>query len=385
MKRPQTKPARPSKDDVIAFIGQHPGNIGTREIARAFGMKNADRADLKRMLRELADEGRIERRRKKLHHPGTLPHVVLSDITARDADGELIALPTEWDEAEHGPAPKIRVRIPRHAARNEVAGVGDRALLRVEETGDKGDPIRHSGRVIKLIDRAKQRVLGIFRAAPGGGGRLVPIDKKQLGQELAIPPGAEADARDGDLVAVEAAARRSGYGLASARVRVLQHLTEPLLHGFRAIPVIALVPLSVLLFGIGETAKVALVATGAFFPIWIATFIGVRDVHIVYLRSAACLGAGRLATMVWVILPAALPFILTGLRQAMAISLIVLVAAELSGATAGVAYMMSMGHQLFRVDVMFIGLLLLGTLGFVFDRLFVLLTQRLFPWYTTAN
>jgi ABC-type nitrate/sulfonate/bicarbonate transport system permease component len=174
-------------------------------------------------------------------------------------------------------------------------------------------------------------------------------------------------------------------GVVTARVRVLQHLTEPLLHGFRAIPVIALVPLSVLWFGIGESAKIALVATGAFFPIWIATFIGVRDVHIVYLQSAACLGAGRLATMVWVILPAALPFILTGLRQAMAISLIVLVAAELSGATAGVAYMMSMGHQLFRVDVMFIGLLLLGTLGFVFDRLFVLLTQRLFPWYTTAN
>jgi ABC-type nitrate/sulfonate/bicarbonate transport system permease component len=174
-------------------------------------------------------------------------------------------------------------------------------------------------------------------------------------------------------------------GVLTARLRVLQHLTEPLLHGFRAIPVIALVPISVLWFGIGETAKIALVATGAFFPIWIATFIGVRDVHIVYLRSAACLGAGRIATMFWVILPAALPFILAGLRQAMAISLIVLVAAELSGATAGVAYMMSMGHQLFRVDVMFIGLLLLGTLGFVFDRVFVSLTQRLFPWYTTAN
>jgi ABC-type nitrate/sulfonate/bicarbonate transport system permease component len=174
-------------------------------------------------------------------------------------------------------------------------------------------------------------------------------------------------------------------GVMTARLRVLQHLTEPLLHGFRAIPVIALVPVSVLWFGIGETAKIVLVATGAFFPIWIATFIGVRDVHIVYLRSAACLGAGRIATMFWVILPAALPFILAGLRQAMAISLIVLVAAELSGATAGVAYMMSMGHQLFRVDVMFIGLLLLGTLGFVFDRLFVLLTQRLFPWYTTVS
>lgn len=170
-------------------------------------------------------------------------------------------------------------------------------------------------------------------------------------------------------------------GVFTARSRMADYLTEPLLHGFRSVPVIALVPLSVLWFGIGEGAKVALVATGAFFPIWIATFIGVRDVNIVYLRSAACLGAGSLATMFLVVLPAALPVILVGLRQAMAISLIVLVAAELSGATSGVAYMMSMGHQLFRVDIMFIGLMLLGTLGFVFDRLFVWLTRRLFPWY----
>jgi ribonuclease R len=216
--RPHTKPSLPSKDDLLAFIGQQSGKIGTREIARAFGLKNADRATLKRMLRELADEGRVERRRKKLHHPGTLPPVVVTDITARDADGELIALPTEWDEAEHGPAPKIRVRIPRRARPNEIAGVGDRALLRVEESGEKDDPIRHTGRVIKLIDRARQRVLGIFRAAPGGGGRLAPIDKKQLGHELSIPAGAGADARDGDLVAVEVATRRRGFGLASARV-----------------------------------------------------------------------------------------------------------------------------------------------------------------------
>jgi len=174
-------------------------------------------------------------------------------------------------------------------------------------------------------------------------------------------------------------------GAFTARLRIANYLTEPLLHGFRSVPVIALVPLSVLWFGIGEGAKIALVATGAFFPIWIATFIGVRDVHIIYLRSAACLGAGRLATMIWVILPAALPLILAGLRQAIAVSLIVLVAAELSGATAGVAYMMSMGHQLFKVDIMFIGLLLLGALGFLFDRLFVLLARRLFPWYATAG
>jgi ribonuclease R len=236
VKSPHKKPAFPSKDDLLAFIRQAPGKIGTREVARAFGLKNADRATLKRMLRQFADEGLIERRRKKLHHPGSLPHVVLSDITARDADGELIALPSEWDEAEHGPAPRIRVRIPRRARPSEVAGVGDRALLRVEESGENDDAIRYSGRVIKLIDRGRQRVLGIFRAAPGGGGRLAPIDKKAVGREFAIPPGAGGDARDGDLVAVEVAARRSSYGLPSA------HVTERLgsLASERAVSLIAI-------------------------------------------------------------------------------------------------------------------------------------------------
>ncbi|HMK70689.1 MAG TPA: ribonuclease R, partial [Xanthobacteraceae bacterium] len=175
-------PALPSREALLAFIREHAGKVGTREIARAFGAKNADRAALKRMLRELADEGRIERRRKRLHHAGTLPSVVVADITGRDADGELLARPTEWDEETHGAAPVIRIASARRARPGEVAGVGDRALLRVERTSDE----ESVARVIKLIDRAKQRVLGIFRGLPGGGGRLVPIDKKQLGRELAI-------------------------------------------------------------------------------------------------------------------------------------------------------------------------------------------------------
>jgi ABC-type nitrate/sulfonate/bicarbonate transport system permease component len=174
-------------------------------------------------------------------------------------------------------------------------------------------------------------------------------------------------------------------GIATARLRVIRDLSEPLLHAFRSIPVIALIPLSVLWFGIGETSKIALIVCGAFFPVWISTSIGVRDVPIAYLRSAACLGAGSLQTTFLVVLPAALPMILAGLRQAIAISLIVLVAAELSGATLGVAHMMSLGYQLFKVDVMFIGLFILGALGFILDRLFVSAMKRLFPWYTTAN
>jgi ribonuclease R len=212
------KPPLPAKADILAFIRTHAGKVGTREIARAFGMKNADRAALKRMLRELADEGHVERRRKKLHHAGTLPQVVLADIAERDKDGELLAIPTEWDEEEHGAAPKIRIKASQRARPGEAAGIGDRALIRVEESGEEDGPIRHSGRVIKLVDRAKQRALGIYRALPGGGGRLVPIDKKQAGKELAIPAGASADAKDGDLVVVEVA-RGRGFGLPTAAVK----------------------------------------------------------------------------------------------------------------------------------------------------------------------
>jgi ribonuclease R len=220
MRAARTKGGLPSKDDLVAFIGERPGKVGTREIARAFGLKNVDRIILKRMLRELSDEGRIERRRRKLHRPGALPPVVVADISARDADGELLAVPTEWDETQCGPAPTIRVHAPRHGRAGGVAGIGDRALLRIDTTAaDKDEPICHNGRVIKLIDRARQRVLGIFRARPGGGGRIEPIDKRQLGQEFAVTADAQADAQDGDLVAVEVAARKTGFGLAGARVK----------------------------------------------------------------------------------------------------------------------------------------------------------------------
>src|SRR5271163_1787812 len=158
-RRPMTTKSLPSREELLAFIRERTGKVGTREIARAFGAKNADRAALKRMLRELAEGGHIERRRKRLHRAGSLPPVVLVDITGRDSDGELLARPTEWDEDAHGAPPVIRIVTPRRARPGEVPGVGDRALLRIEERG--GDEI--SARVIKLLDRAKSRVLGIFR------------------------------------------------------------------------------------------------------------------------------------------------------------------------------------------------------------------------------
>jgi ribonuclease R len=204
----------PSKEEIIAFINERPGQIGTREIARAFNLKNDRRIELKRLLRELADEGRVESKRKKLHRPGQLPSVTVADITGRDSDGELIATPTEWDTDEHGPVPQIRIVTPRKARPGEIAGVGDRALIRIQDGRDDEGP---SGRVIKVIDKAKVRALGIFRALPGGGGRLVPIDKKQLGKELAIPREATKDAQDGDLIAVSVQ-QHTRLGLPTARV-----------------------------------------------------------------------------------------------------------------------------------------------------------------------
>jgi ribonuclease R len=207
----------PGRDAILAFIRAHPGKVGTREIAREFGLKNADRAELKRILRELADEGAVAKRRRKMHEPAELPHTVLADITGRDSDGELLASPTEWDEEESGTAPKIRIVFPRRPQPGTTAGVGDRALLRVEKTDDAdGTPYR--GRVIRVIAHAKARALGIFRRNPDGSGRLVPIDKKQAGRELNIAKADSMDADDGDLVSVDLIRTRA-YGLASGKVK----------------------------------------------------------------------------------------------------------------------------------------------------------------------
>src|SRR5271155_5056796 len=212
-KRPMTRNTLPSREELLAFIRERSGRVGTREIAKAFGAKNADRAALKRMLRELAEGGHIEQRRKRLHRPGSLPPVVLADITGRDSDGELVARPVEWNEEAHGAPPVIHVATVRRARPAEIPGVGDRALLRIEKSAEE----ETSGRVIKLVDRAKHRMLGIFRGLPGGGGRLVPVDKKQLGRELTISSDRTAGAIDGDLVAVEVA-RHGRLGLPSASV-----------------------------------------------------------------------------------------------------------------------------------------------------------------------
>ncbi|HEY9237255.1 MAG TPA: ABC transporter permease [Burkholderiaceae bacterium] len=170
-------------------------------------------------------------------------------------------------------------------------------------------------------------------------------------------------------------------GVLSGRFAVFRELSDPVLHGLRAIPAIAIVPLAIVWFGLGDVSKVMLIAWGAFFPVWVNTFIGVRDIPVVYLRSAATLGARPVAAVLQVALPAALPFVFAGLRQATAVAFVVLVAAELVGAEKGLGFLISFAHLVFRVDIMFVGLIYLGAIGFMADQFFAWLLQKLFPWY----
>ncbi|MDQ8726257.1 ribonuclease R [Bradyrhizobium sp. LHD-71] len=219
MKRKRDAEANfPSRDEIVAFIRSQPGETGTREIARAFGLKNADRIELKRLLRELSNDGVVSRRgRKTVHLTGELPPVLAADIVGRDKDGELIAVPTEWDE-ERGSPPKIHVHVSRRAHAGVTGGIGDRVLLRIEHAHDQDEVTHPRGRIIKLLDHLKHRVLGIFRSLPDGNGRLVPIDKKNIGRELAIATRDSMEAKDGDLISVELV-RGRGYGLPSGRVK----------------------------------------------------------------------------------------------------------------------------------------------------------------------
>ncbi|HZW47157.1 MAG TPA: ribonuclease R, partial [Microvirga sp.] len=210
--------ALPSREDLVAFIANAPGKVGKREIAQAFNIKGGDRIWLKQMLKDLEVEGAVDRRGKRVHKAGQLPPMVMADIVKRDRDGELIAVPTEWDEEEHGSIPTIIIVPPRKPRPGmPVAGVGDRALLRVDPL--RPDDIhRYAGRVTKILAKKQAQVLGIFRSLPEGGGRLIPVDKKSREQELQINPGDEAGAQDGDLIAASIV-KHGRYGLPHAKVK----------------------------------------------------------------------------------------------------------------------------------------------------------------------
>ncbi len=171
------------------------------------------------------------------------------------------------------------------------------------------------------------------------------------------------------------------FGLLTGRSRVFAQILEPLAQLFRSIPAIAFVPLAIIWFGLGEQSKLFLISFGVFFPVWINTLMGVKNVRPVYIRAARSIGVSREQLLRRVVLPAALPFIITGVRISISIAYIMLAAAEMAGARVGLGQMIQESYQVFRTDRMIVGILVLGILGLVSDRLFMATLRKLFPWY----
>jgi sulfonate transport system permease protein len=148
----------------------------------------------------------------------------------------------------------------------------------------------------------------------------------------------------------------------------------------RTLPVLALVPLFILWFGIGETPKIALVTLGALFPIYLNLFKGVRGVDPKLLEMARVLGLSRWQTIRQVILPGALPDFLLGLRFAVGISWLMLVVAEQINANSGIGHMMMDAQDFLRTDIILVGLFIYAALGLISDQIVRGIEARTLVW-----
>jgi ABC-type nitrate/sulfonate/bicarbonate transport system permease component len=169
-------------------------------------------------------------------------------------------------------------------------------------------------------------------------------------------------------------------GIAMGMSRVVRGVLEPLLELLRPIPPIALIPLAILWFGIEELSKVLIIAYGAFFPILLNTMAGFREVDSVHVRAAQALGAKRHHIFRDVVLRSAFPFIVVGARLGMGMAFIVLVAAELIASSAGLGFLISDARYNFRTDQMFLGMAMIGVLGFALNKALLEVERRLLKW-----
>jgi ABC-type nitrate/sulfonate/bicarbonate transport system permease component len=159
-------------------------------------------------------------------------------------------------------------------------------------------------------------------------------------------------------------------GLVMGSVRFVRAIFDPYVQFFRFVPSLAWLTPVVLWFGIGETSKVLIIIYTTMFIVLINTMVGVAHIAPNKLRAAACLGATPIKTFVHVTLPATLPFILTGMRLAMGNSFATVVAAEMIAADSGLGYLIFNSRLWMATDKIFIGIVCLGTLGIITDRLF---------------
>jgi sulfonate transport system permease protein len=166
--------------------------------------------------------------------------------------------------------------------------------------------------------------------------------------------------------------------------RAAERALDPTLQGIRAVPSLAWVPLILLWLGIGETAKITLVAIGAFFPIYVALVSGIRGVDRKLVEVGTIFGLSRAALIARVLVPATLPQLLVGARIGLTQAWLFLVAAELLAASNGLGFLLTDGQQTSRTDEIFVAILLFALCGKLSEALMRALERRLVGWTDTV-
>jgi NitT/TauT family transport system permease protein len=170
-------------------------------------------------------------------------------------------------------------------------------------------------------------------------------------------------------------------GVLLGRVRLLHELLDPVLELLRYLSPTAMIPIAVIWFGIGEMSKYFLIFWGTFFIVVINTTAGVWRAPIARQRAAECLGASTLQIFMLVAIPSAIPYIVTGMRVAMASSFMSIIPAEILAADSGIGYLLQKSSMLLQTDRIFVALLTICLLGFLADRLFRLFADKVLTRY----
>jgi ABC-type nitrate/sulfonate/bicarbonate transport system permease component len=171
------------------------------------------------------------------------------------------------------------------------------------------------------------------------------------------------------------------FGVLLGRIRVLHDLLDPIMELLRYLSPTAMIPIAVIWFGIGELSKYFLIFWGTFFIVLINTTAGVWRAPITRQRAAECLGANRLQIFLMVVIPSAVPYIVTGMRVAMASSFMSIIPAEILAADSGIGYLLQKSSMLLQTNRIFVALLTICILGFAVDRLFRFFVQRVLARY----
>lgn len=169
-------------------------------------------------------------------------------------------------------------------------------------------------------------------------------------------------------------------GLAMGISPIARGIFDPPIEFYRPIPPLAYLPLMIIWFGIGETSKVLLIFLSVFAPVALGARSGVRSAAIEQIHAAYSFGATRWQVLVRVILPAAMPEILTAMRIGIGFGWTTLVAAEMVAATSGIGYMVLSASQFLQTSVVIMGIIVIAAIAYMFDLLMRLLERRLVPW-----